>query len=161
MEKKKRTTNIFRSVILMYLFLGVLGACSDSDRNSDQDINLERQESANQERLMEGQDRNGTKQQQVFETTLSGDNEVPGVTTSASGNATVILQSDSIHIEGEFSGLSSEYTASHIHKGVKGENGKPVITLKPAVSNNGITGTWDEAYKITQAQIKALKADSI
>ena len=160
MKTKKRTTDIFRPVILMCLFLGILGACGDSDRNADEDMNLERQENANQERLKEGQNQNNN-QGQVFETTLSGENEVPAVTTSASGNATIILQADSIHIEGEFTGLSSDYTASHIHKGAEGENGKPIITLEPAVSNNSTNGTWDEAYKITEAQIKALKADSL
>ena len=148
------------AIVLSFLF-GNIAACGDAERDSNQDMALDRQESANQERLMEGKKNKKASQENVFEATLSGNNQSPSVDTRASGNATVILQGDSIHIEGEFSGLSSNYTASHIHKGAKGENGKPVITLEAAVSNNSITGAWDGAHKITEAQIKALKGDSL
>lgn len=154
------SNNLLCTTVLFSFLLGSLAACSETEQDSNQDMTLEREESANQERVMEGQNDNNN-QGQVFEATLSGGNEVPEVTSPASGNATLILQADSIYIEGEFTGLGSDYTASHIHKGVKGENGKPIITLEPAVSNNSTTGTWDGAHAVSNAQIKALKTDSL
>jgi hypothetical protein len=70
----------------------------------------------------------------TFTAYLSGNNEVPPVTTAASGIATVIIDTENgslgaIPFHLEFSGLSSAQTAAHIHSGSAGVNGPPVITL--------------------------------
>lgn len=46
---------------------------------------------------------------------LSGDNEVPAVTTTATGEISVAVDSNKVTVTGSFSGLSGKYTASHIH----------------------------------------------
>src|SRR5699024_6499576 len=97
----------------------------------------------------------------TFEATLEGENEVPEVSTDAEGSVTVTLKGDSIHVEGEFSGLTSDYAASHIHKGAEGENGSPIITLEPDVNSDNMSGPWDASYAFSEEQINALKADSL
>ncbi|MDR8391219.1 CHRD domain-containing protein [Aliifodinibius sp. S!AR15-10] len=98
---------------------------------------------------------------QTFQAELSGSNEVPSVETSASGTFTATLVGDSIHVQGKFSGLSSDYVASHIHKAVEGENGGPIITLEPTVGADKLSGSWDASYLLDSAQITALKSDSL
>src|SRR5699024_7598866 len=100
-------------------------------------------------------------EEQTYEASLDGSNEVPEVETDAEGSVTVTLKGDSIHVEGQFSGLSSQYAASHIHKGAEGENGDPIITLKPDVNSDKISGSWDASYTLNEEQISALKADSL
>lgn len=100
-------------------------------------------------------------QEQTFEVSLEGTNEVPAVTTDASGNATITLEGDSIHVEGEFSDLGSAYTASHIHKGAKDENGDPIITLEPDLEEDKTSGSWDGTYQLTEEHLSALISDSL
>ncbi|HLR26693.1 MAG TPA: CHRD domain-containing protein [Fodinibius sp.] len=102
-----------------------------------------------------------TTEEETFEATLEGENEVPEVATDAEGSVTLTLEGDSIHVEGEFSGLTSDYAASHIHKGAEGENGAPIITLKPDVNSDKTSGSWDASYTLDNEQIRALKADSL
>ncbi|MEP5047655.1 MAG: CHRD domain-containing protein, partial [Balneola sp.] len=66
--------------------------------------------------------------QTVFETTLSGSNEVPTVTTSANGSITATLNGNELTVEGSFEGLSSAYAASHLHAGMAGEAGGVLFT---------------------------------
>jgi hypothetical protein len=63
---------------------------------------------------------------------LQGANEVPAVTTAATGTATLTIDSEAgttmpLHIE--FSGLSSTQTAAHVHYGAPGTNGAVEFTL--------------------------------
>lgn len=98
---------------------------------------------------------------ETFEATLNGSNEVPEVNTDASGTVTVTLEGDSIHVEGQFSGLSSEYIASHIHKGGENENGAPILPLEPTLGSDKLSGSWDASYQLNESQVSALKADSL
>jgi hypothetical protein len=55
--------------------------------------------------------------QTTYTTVLSGLNEVPTVSTAASGSATVVLNAaqTQLSITCQFANLSTAYTASHIH----------------------------------------------
>jgi hypothetical protein len=66
--------------------------------------------------------------QQTFTTQLSGGEEVPSVTTSATGTAEFNLSPDGISYQLSLSGIS-DVTAAHIHSGDVGENGPVIVTL--------------------------------
>jgi hypothetical protein len=68
-----------------------------------------------------------------FGATLTGDQEVPPVTTTASGSATVLIITDSevneIKYAVTYSGLSGPLIAAHIHLGAAGSNGGIMLPL--------------------------------
>ena len=82
-----------------------------------------------------------------FSATLSGASEVPAVTTTASGSATVNIITDSevteINYKVTYSGLSGPVVAAHIHVGAVGVAG-PVI-LPFTVGPSPFSGTLKEA----------------
>src|ERR1044071_10331689 len=59
---------------------------------------------------------------------LSGDQEVPPVSTSASANGTIIV-SPNKSVSGSITVSGIQSTAAHIHEGAQGENGPVVIPL--------------------------------
>src|SRR3954463_1442500 len=67
---------------------------------------------------------------------LTGAEETPPVTTSASGHGTIHIAKDK-SVSGSIKTTGIEATAAHIHVGAKGEAGPPVITL-----TKGADGTW-------------------
>jgi hypothetical protein len=75
-------------------------------------------------------------------TVLSGGEEVPAVTTTATGtgNITVNLGTGAVSGSVTFTGLSSNATLGHIHAGAAGANGGPVISLTGGAG--GTSGTW-------------------
>jgi CHRD domain len=86
--------------------------------------------------------------------TLSGDEEVPPVSTSASGTGTITVGSDK-SISGSITTSGVEGTAAHIHLGAPGKNGPPIITLTKTSENvwsvpAGATLT-DEQYQSYKA----------
>jgi hypothetical protein len=89
--------------------------------------------------------------------TLSGANEVPPVTTSATGNATVTIKEDrSVSASVTVSGMTA--TASHIHEGATGANG-PVIV--PFTKTGDNTFAAPEGAKLTEAQYASFKAGNL
>lgn len=89
--------------------------------------------------------------------TLSGNNEVPAVATSASGSGTVTIKEDrsvSVHIV--VTGMTA--TAGHIHEAAAGANG-PVIVPFTKTGDN----MFDAAAgaKLTDAQYAAYKAGNL
>ncbi len=76
---------------------------------------------------------------------LSGSQEVPGVATSASGNAWVVISADgsTITYYVAYSGLSGAVAAAHIHLGNVGANGGVMLPL--AVGPSPMTGTLTSA----------------
>lgn len=149
MKKQQGIRQITVPVIMVVIGLGLMAGCSDKKSEKVESENM----AMSEQNKMDGQ--------QVFTANLSGDSQVPAVTTDASGMVTVTLKADSIHVEGQFSGLSGNYAASHIHKGAKGENGGPVQPLSPTVNSDNTSGSWKASYKLTDSQISALKADSL
>jgi hypothetical protein len=86
--------------------------------------------------------------------TLSGANEVPPVTTSASGTATVSVNSE-CHVTAKVTVTGMTATAAHIHEGAAGANG-PVIVPFTKTGDNQFAAP--EGAKMTPAQCASYKA---
>lgn len=90
-------------------------------------------------------------------TKLSGANESPSVTTSASGSTDIKVKDDRT-VSGSVSVAGMKPTAAHIHEAPAGKNGPVIITL---------TKTADTAFavptnaKLTEAQYKSYKAGNL
>lgn len=96
----------------------------------------------------------------IYIARLLGDSEVPSVQTNAKGSIKIVLNGNQIKVSGKFSGLSSSYVASHIHMGMPGTNGKPLVQLDPKLSNGQRAGTYSESdntFTITPAQVADLE----
>ncbi len=82
-----------------------------------------------------------------FSATLSGAAEVPPVTTSASGSATVNIITDSevteINYEVTYTGLSGDLMAAHIHLGAADVAGGVMLPL--VIGPSPFSGTLKEA----------------
>jgi hypothetical protein len=82
-----------------------------------------------------------------FSASLSGAQEVPAVSTSASGGATVNIITDSevteINYEVTYSGLSGPLMAAHIHLGAAGVAGGIMLPL--VIGPSPFSGTLKEA----------------
>ena len=88
---------------------------------------------------------------------LSGDQEVPAVTTSASGSGTITVGDDK-SVKGSVTTKDVSGTAAHIHQGAAGKSGGVIIPL-----TKGADGTWSvpEGTKLTDAQLAAFKAGDL
>jgi hypothetical protein len=82
-----------------------------------------------------------------FTATLSGTNEVPAVTTTASGEATFTINGAQIEYTINVSGIENALVA-HIHTGREGQNGPVRLNLcgtgapqPPCVSGTGVLAT--------------------
>jgi hypothetical protein len=89
--------------------------------------------------------------------TLSGSQEVPPVTTTASGSGTITVGDDK-SISGNVTTSGIAATAAHIHQGPAGENGGVIIPLTKAGDNG-----WSvpAGTKLTDAQYAAFKAGNL
>jgi hypothetical protein len=95
-----------------------------------------------------------SKAQQIA---LSGSNEVPPVTTTATGTATVTIGDDrSVKAAVTVSGMTA--TASHIHEGAAGANG-PVIVPFTKTGDNAFAAP--DGAKLTEAQYTSYKAGNL
>ncbi len=89
--------------------------------------------------------------------TLSGGNEVPPVTTTATGTAMVTIGDDrSVKATVTATGMTA--TASHIHEGAAGANG-PVIV--PFTKTGDNTFAAPDGAKLTEAQYASYKAGNL
>lgn len=149
-------------LILGMVCFGLLAGCGDTDSNNEETSDMEVTPEAQQQDQNTRQSEDAMEEVQTFEASLNGSNQVPeDVDTDASGNATVTLHGDSIRVKGEFSNLSSEYMASHIHIGAEDENGDPVQPLDPELGNDKTAGTWEATYQLDESHISALRSDSL
>ena len=89
--------------------------------------------------------------------TLSGDQEVPAVKTSASGGGTITINDDK-SVSGSVTTTGVAGTMAHIHNGAAGKNGPVIIPLTKSGD-----GTWSVAAgaKLTDAQFAAYKAGDL
>jgi len=88
---------------------------------------------------------------------LKGANEVPPVTTSATGSATVTIGADrSVKANVTVSGMTA--TASHIHMAAAGANG-PVVVPFTKSGDNAFSAAADA--KLTEEQFEAYKAGKL
>jgi hypothetical protein len=88
---------------------------------------------------------------------LSGANEVPPVTTPASGTGTVTIREDrSVSATITVTGMTA--TAAHIHEGAAGANG-PVIV--PFTKTGDNTFVAPDGAKLTESQYASYKAGNL
>ena len=89
---------------------------------------------------------------------LTGDQEVPAVTSSAKGEGHIKIGADKA-VSGKITTTGIEGTMGHIHEGkAPGENGPPIITLE-----KGSDGSWSvpKGSKLTDEQYEAYKAGKL
>ena len=88
---------------------------------------------------------------------LSGSQEVPPVTTTATGSATIIVNADK-SVSGRATTTGVNATAAHIHMAAMGQNGPVIITLAKTAD-----GAWavPPGAKLTDAQYDAFKAGNL
>jgi hypothetical protein len=84
---------------------------------------------------------------------LCGGQETPAVTTNATGAGFMTLSRDktSLLVDAIASGLSSNATGAHVHRGEKGVAGPVIISLTSRIVNNTITA----AYNLTTVPVLA------
>jgi hypothetical protein len=93
----------------------------------------------------------GTGNTQV---TLSGNQEVPPVTTAATGFGTITVASDK-SVSGSITTSGVAGVAAHIHDGAPGKNGAVIV---PMVKSSDNTWSIPPGSKFTDAQYDAFKA---
>lgn len=88
---------------------------------------------------------------------LTGAEEVPAVTTTATGSGTITIGADKA-VSGSVKTNDIEGTAAHIHLAAAGKNGPPVITLI-----KGSDGEWKvpAGAMLTDAQLASYKAGDL
>lgn len=86
--------------------------------------------------------------QQPISISLSGDAEVPPVTTSAKGTGQITVMPDRT-VSGSIKVSGLVPTMVHIHEGAVGKNGPPIITLSQAANDSF---TVPAGARLTDAQ---------
>lgn len=88
---------------------------------------------------------------------LTGDQEVPAVTSTATGVGTIAIKNDH-SVSGSIKTTGIEGTVAHIHLAEPGKNGPPIITLTKSADN-----TWSvpEGAKLTDDQYKSFKEGNL
>jgi CHRD domain len=88
---------------------------------------------------------------------LTGAEETPPVTTTASGNGTIKIADDKT-VSGSVKTLGIEGIAAHIHVGAPGVAGPPIITLEKSAD-----GVWSvpAGAKLTDEQFASFKAGNL
>jgi hypothetical protein len=88
---------------------------------------------------------------------LSGANEVPPVTTPATGSAVVTIRPDhTVSVKVTATGMNA--TASHIHQGAAGANGPVIVPFTKTADNTFVA---PDGAKLTDAQYDAYKAGNL
>ncbi len=88
--------------------------------------------------------------------TLSGQNEVPPVTTSATGQGSFSVADDGA-VSGSVTTKGIQGTAAHIHMGAAGKNGGVIVPL----TKDGDTYKTPAGAKLDADQMKAFKAGDL
>ena len=88
---------------------------------------------------------------------LTGEQETPPVTTSASGTATITVAGDK-SISGTIKTKSIDGTMAHIHVGAPGKSGPPIITLEKTAD-----GVWSvpAGSKLTDEQFASFQTGNL
>lgn len=89
--------------------------------------------------------------------TLSGNEEVPPASTSASGSGTITIGADK-SVSGSVATSGVAATAAHIHLGSAGKNGPVIVPLTKTADN-----VWSvpPGAKLTDAQYQSFKAGDL
>ena len=102
--------------------------------------------------------------QTVFRAHLSGNNEIPVVTSGAQGTVLAELHDTTLIVSGSFSGLESPVDVTiaggaHIHGALAGSNGDVNFLLTSTLDGDMLGGTFeaaDNVFELTQDQLAAL-----
>ena len=88
---------------------------------------------------------------------LTGAEETPPVTTSASATGTITIAADK-SVSGTIKTTGIDGTVAHIHVGAPGQSGPPIITL-----DKGAGGVWSvpAGSMLTDAQYASFKAGNL
>jgi hypothetical protein len=87
---------------------------------------------------------------------LTGAEEVPPVSTSASGDGKFSIGSDG-SVKGSVNVSGMQAVAAHIHMGAKGQNGPVIVPL----TKSGDSFAAPEGAKLNDAQLAAYKAGNL
>jgi hypothetical protein len=88
---------------------------------------------------------------------LSGANEVPPVSTTATGTGTITVGAD-MSVSGSVTTTGLAGTAAHIHMGAAGANGPVIVPMEKTGDN---VWTVKAGAKFTEAQYQAYKAGGL
>ncbi len=88
---------------------------------------------------------------------LSGDQEVPAVTSAAKGTGKLTIGDDK-SVTGSVTTTGIAGMAAHIHEAAPGKNGPPIITLEKKGENEW---TVPAGAKLTDAQYESFKAGNL
>ena len=88
---------------------------------------------------------------------LTGDQEVPAVTTAAKGTGKISVADDK-SVTGSIKTTGITGVAAHIHEAPAGQNGKPIITLEKKGDNEWVVPAGS---KLTDAQLESIKAGNL
>ncbi len=88
--------------------------------------------------------------------TLTGANEVPAVTTAATGTGSIVIASDG-SVTGSITVTGMAPTMGHIHQGAVGINGPVIVPF----TQNGNVFTAPAGAKLTEAQLAAYRAGNL
>jgi hypothetical protein len=88
---------------------------------------------------------------------LSGDQEVPAVTTQAKGTGTITVGEDKT-VKGSIKTTGVLGVAAHIHEAPTGKNGPPIITLEKKSDSEWAVPAGS---KLTDAQYESFKAGNL
>lgn len=89
--------------------------------------------------------------------TLSGAQEVPPVTTSASGSGSIVINDDK-SVSGSITTTGVQGVAAHIHEAASGKNGPVII---PFVKSGENGWSPQPGAKLTDAQYASFKAGNL
>lgn len=96
-----------------------------------------------------------------YAASLSGLHENPAVISDGSGTMSAVLTGTQLVVTGQFSGLTGNYTMSHIHGGANGANGGVAFALTPQVGGDSKSGTYlaeANTFTLDETQIGNLAA---
>ena len=96
---------------------------------------------------------------QEIKVTLSGSEEIPPATTSASGAATITVKADR-SVTGSVTITGMTVTVAHIHEAAAGANGLIIIPLVRSADNPNLW-TVPAGARLTDAQYESFKAGNL
>lgn len=88
---------------------------------------------------------------------LTGEQEVPAVTTAAKGTGKITIADDK-SVTGSIKTSGIAGVAAHIHEAPAGQNGKPIITLEKKGDNEWVVPAGS---KLTDEQVASFKAGNL
>lgn len=94
---------------------------------------------------------------QTFTVTLSGTQEVPPVTNTASATGNIKVDADGT-ISGTITTMGVEGTMAHVHEAAAGQNGPAIVML---TKTSDMVWTIPAGTKLTESQLQSLKSGKL